>query len=467
MPLKRILILAAFMAAFLLPAFGQGNIGVANSIIPSTVANLPSAAGNRNVVRRITDPLTASDCSVGGGSYNTSIVICVSNGTSWLSAGGFSGTINLTSQVTGILPVANGGTNSNLGILVCTQGTITLNTPCRSSTVTWNAGGVTFENDTDNVTDSASAAASTVLNRKVNSVSVFKVDKSGNVTGTTFTSGGAGGTIQMTRSSGGVFTIDAADTASNFTGTFPAATGTVLLSTNTTALTSAATFNATAAAHTSPVKSGALGSIPATCTFTAGSAMEMYLATDATAGQNLYFCTATNTWTQQLNSGGGGSTATVFDKYASYSGAGITVGTINVTKCSAFVTGTAVSFSNIGIRQVAGDGGSGALTDVGILDSTGALVAHIGAQSMNGANGFVGHSVVSAPKTLTAATRYYFCETSTSTAFSTGLVTGSSVFSPLVITQFSGTTSGGALNGSNTPPADSPNAGNVFGFLLY
>lgn len=30
---------------------------------------------------------------------------------------------------------------------------------------------------------------------------------------------------------------------------------------------------------------------------------EVAIATDATAGQNLYFCTATNTWTQQLNSG--------------------------------------------------------------------------------------------------------------------------------------------------------------------
>ena len=28
-----------------------------------------------------------------------------------------------------------------------------------------------------------------------------------------------------------------------------------------------------------------------------------------TAGQNLYFCTSTNTWTQQLNSGVGGANA--------------------------------------------------------------------------------------------------------------------------------------------------------------
>jgi hypothetical protein len=62
-------------------------------------------------------------------------------------------------------------------------------------------------------------------------------------------------------------------------------------------------MNAAAADHTLPIKSGLFGAIPATCTFTAGTAMELYLATDATAGQNLYYCTATNTWTQ--GSGGG------------------------------------------------------------------------------------------------------------------------------------------------------------------
>ncbi len=48
---------------------------------------------------------------------------------------------------------------------------------------------------------------------------------------------------------------------------------------------------------------GILLSIPATC-----SVGEVYIATNATAGQNWYFCTSTNNWTQQLNSGGGGVT---------------------------------------------------------------------------------------------------------------------------------------------------------------
>lgn len=49
------------------------------------------------------------------------------------------------------------------------------------------------------------------------------------------------------------------------------------------------------------VKNGITSSKPATC-----SVGEIYFASDATPGQNWYFCTATNTWTQQLNSGGGG-----------------------------------------------------------------------------------------------------------------------------------------------------------------
>ncbi len=51
-------------------------------------------------------------------------------------------------------------------------------------------------------------------------------------------------------------------------------------------------------------KSGTAASIPGTCTVG-----DIYFANDATAGQNFYYCTALNTWTQQLNSGGGGSSA--------------------------------------------------------------------------------------------------------------------------------------------------------------
>lgn len=63
--------------------------------------------------------------------------------------------------------------------------------------------------------------------------------------------------------------------------------------------------DASGAAHTLPAKSGIGANKPALC-----AVGEIYFATDATAGQNFFFCTAANTWTQQLN-GGGGSTPLV------------------------------------------------------------------------------------------------------------------------------------------------------------
>lgn len=67
---------------------------------------------------------------------------------------------------------------------------------------------------------------------------------------------------------------------------------------------SAGTQDFSGAAHTLPALKGLAAAKPATCTVG-----ELYFATDATAGQNIYECAATNTWTQQLNSGGGGLSA--------------------------------------------------------------------------------------------------------------------------------------------------------------
>ncbi len=53
------------------------------------------------------------------------------------------------------------------------------------------------------------------------------------------------------------------------------------------------TLDARSAAHTLPIKTGLASAIPATC-----SVGETYFATDATAGQNIYLCTSTNTFTQ-------------------------------------------------------------------------------------------------------------------------------------------------------------------------
>jgi len=61
-------------------------------------------------------------------------------------------------------------------------------------------------------------------------------------------------------------------------------------------------LDASGASHTLPSKTGLAANKPATCT-----QGEEYFATDSTAGQNKFYCTATNTWTQQL--GGSNPTA--------------------------------------------------------------------------------------------------------------------------------------------------------------
>ena len=58
------------------------------------------------------------------------------------------------------------------------------------------------------------------------------------------------------------------------------------------------TWDASGASTTKPAKSGAV--LPASC-----GVGEQFFKTDATAGQNLYLCTATNTWTQLMGTGGG------------------------------------------------------------------------------------------------------------------------------------------------------------------
>jgi hypothetical protein len=67
-------------------------------------------------------------------------------------------------------------------------------------------------------------------------------------------------------------------------------------------------FDASRAAHTLPEKAGLVSSKPGTCT-----PGEVFFGTDAIAGQNEYYCTAANTWTQQLNSGNNGGDTTFPD----------------------------------------------------------------------------------------------------------------------------------------------------------
>jgi hypothetical protein len=61
-------------------------------------------------------------------------------------------------------------------------------------------------------------------------------------------------------------------------------------------------FSSPAQSAAAFVYSGVLAGIPATCTVG-----QLSFITDATAGQQIYECSAPNTWTQQLNSGAAGA----------------------------------------------------------------------------------------------------------------------------------------------------------------
>lgn len=117
------------------------------------------------------------------------------------------------------------------------------------------------------------------------------------------------------------------------------------------------------AAATYPAVTGT--SLPATC-----STGQQYFKSDATAGQNLYYCTAANTWTQQLAGSGGGTSGwsgiaasllTTATQYAPFVGGRTTsaTGTESVVQVAASATAT---ISNLKISLDAAVGGSATIS---------------------------------------------------------------------------------------------------------
>ena len=92
---------------------------------------------------------------------------------------------------------------------------------------------------------------------------------------------------------------------------------------------------------------GTVAELPATCVVG-----QEYFATNATAGQNKYFCTATNTWTQQLNSGGGGG-AGITRTVVSYSATPTFIRSSQIQIWEITLTGNVTSSTTSGVT--AGD----------------------------------------------------------------------------------------------------------------
>jgi hypothetical protein len=135
------------------------------------------------------------------------------------------------------------------------------------------------------------------------------------------------------------------------------------------------------ATHTQPALKGGAASIPATCT-----QGEEYFATDATAGQNMYYCTSTNTWTQQLNSGAGGANTALSNLSAVAVNASLTpgadasidLGSLGLRWRNQFLSGSIQWTNGSGTADTGLSRGSAGVVDVGngtAGDITGSIIA--------------------------------------------------------------------------------------------
>jgi hypothetical protein len=79
-----------------------------------------------------------------------------------------------------LTPKGAGTVAANAPVAI-TAGTTTTSAPVISATQTWNAGGVTFTGIKQNITDTASAAGSLLMDLQVGAASKFSVNKAGNI----------------------------------------------------------------------------------------------------------------------------------------------------------------------------------------------------------------------------------------------------------------------------------------------
>jgi hypothetical protein len=106
---------------------------------------------------------------------------------------------NGTGWTDGFVRLAGDTMTGPLGI---TSGTITANAPLLNLSQTWNNAGVTFTGLFANITDTASNAASLLLNLQVGGVTQMSVNKAGTVAATTFRLTGNTGSGVILRDAG-------------------------------------------------------------------------------------------------------------------------------------------------------------------------------------------------------------------------------------------------------------------------
>ena len=139
------------------------------------------------------------------------------------------------------------------------------------------------------------------------------------------------------------------------------------------------------------VYTGVLSTIPATCIVG-----QIAFITDATAGQNQYNCTATNTWTQNLNSGSGGASTALSNLAA------VSINTSLLAQTGVDLGSNAHSFRNLflfgagtyGTNSFELTGTPSGVRVITLPDATATLVYSGGSYTWTGTNTYNGNIIL-------------------------------------------------------------------------
>jgi hypothetical protein len=161
------------------------SIGSTSNVTFATVTASGAAGSSGSIAVIQASGATAYSCSASGDTQDRFSIL--GGGTIRWSAGSGSIDTGISRVSAGVVALGNGTQGNasgtlNLATLGLTGGTVTTNTPPVSATQTWNAGGVTFQGILLNVTNTASAAASTLMDLQIAGSSQLALYRTGGMT---------------------------------------------------------------------------------------------------------------------------------------------------------------------------------------------------------------------------------------------------------------------------------------------
>jgi len=193
---------------------GNTSIALNRASASQALTGITSIDGNANIASHLMGGVAGGIAYQSGAnttamlSAGTSGQVLTSNGASaptWTTISttaisNSTSTVNVTSASGPILANISGTTIANIsntGITLTSVSTTT-NSPVINATQTWNSGSTIFTGIYENITDTASASASKLIDLQVGGVSKFAVDKTGNLAIGTGTGGSLGGLNNIT-----------------------------------------------------------------------------------------------------------------------------------------------------------------------------------------------------------------------------------------------------------------------------